>query len=288
MKCMLIRHRHNYQFWFYSYPSGYPYPYSALILRRDLDGMEKKFLVRKKMVVVGHSMGGCIARTLLTDTGDKLWLAAYGKPPNQTDLPSETKNFLKEAIIFKHRPEIGRVIFMSTPHRGADLATNWVGRIGSALIRTPGTSSRSAGRDPSPAPDPAALQLNRVPNSVDTLAPNNRFVVAINKLPITPGVPYHTIVGDRGRGDTPKSSDGVVAYWSSHLDGAKSEFIAPCNHSSPLNPQAIAEVHRILKLNLNQKAERPARQEKHLKTGRHCPDEKRVSADYASFRWVQT
>jgi len=98
-------------------------------------------------------------------------------------------------------------------------------------------------------PDPAALKLKGFPNSVDTLAPNNRFVLAINKVPITPGIPYHTIVGDRGRGDTPKSSDGVVPYWSSHLDGARSEFIAPCNHSSPLNPQAIAEVHRILKLN---------------------------------------
>ena len=98
-------------------------------------------------------------------------------------------------------------------------------------------------------PDPAALQLKRFPNSVDTLAPNNRFVVAINEVPITSGIPYYSIVGDRGRGDTPKSSDGVVPYWSSHLDGARNEFIAPCNHGSPLNPQAIAEVHRILKLN---------------------------------------
>jgi len=40
-----------------------------------------------------------------------------------------------------------------------------------------------------------------------------------------------------------------VAYWSSHLDGAKSERIVPSGHGSPLNPQAIAEVHRILQLN---------------------------------------
>jgi hypothetical protein len=50
--------RHNYQFWFYSYPSGYPYFYSALILRQELDGMEKRFLLRKKMVVVGHRYRG--------------------------------------------------------------------------------------------------------------------------------------------------------------------------------------------------------------------------------------
>ena len=93
------------------------------------------------------------------------------------------------------------------------------------------------------------LKLKRIPNSVDTLAPNNRFVKAINTIPITPGIPYHTIMGDRGRGDTPNSSDGVVPYWSSHMDGAKSELIVPSAHPAHQNPQAIAEVHRILLLN---------------------------------------
>jgi hypothetical protein len=97
--------------------------------------------------------------------------------------------------------------------------------------------------------DPAALQLKRLPNSVDTMAPNNRFVMGINTVPITPGIPYHSIIGDRGRGDTPNSSDGGGPYWSSHLDGAASERIVPSDHGSPHNPQAIAEVHRILQLN---------------------------------------
>jgi pimeloyl-ACP methyl ester carboxylesterase len=242
--------RANYQFWFYSYPSGYPYPYSALILRQELDAIEKKFPLRKPMVLVGHSMGGCISRTLITDAGTKLWIEGFGKPPEQTEMPAQSKRLLEEALIFKHRPEIGRVIFMSTPHRGSDMASNWLGRIGSMLVRTPGrlltigNTIREAAK-----PDPAALQLKRLPNSVDTLAPNNRFVVAINEIPTVPGIPYHTIVGDRGKGDTPNSSDGVVAYWSSHFDGAESERIVPSNHSSPLNPEAIAEVHRILKLN---------------------------------------
>jgi pimeloyl-ACP methyl ester carboxylesterase len=243
--------RRNYQFWFYSYPSGYPYPYSALILRQELDAIEKKFPLGKKMVLIGHSMGGCISRTLITDTGNKLWIEAFGKPPEQTEMPAESKKLLAGAIILKHRPEIGRVIFMSAPHRGSDMAKNWMGRIGSMLVKTPSkmiTIGQTIREDMKP--DPAALKLKGFPNSVDTLAPNNRFVMAINKVPITPGIPYYSIIGDRGRGDTPNSSDGVVPYWSSHLDGARSEFIAPCNHGSPLNPQAIAEVHRILKLNI--------------------------------------
>jgi pimeloyl-ACP methyl ester carboxylesterase/predicted GNAT family acetyltransferase len=242
--------RRNYQFWFYSYPSGYPYPYSATILRQELDAIEKKYPLRKPMVVVAHSMGGSITRTLLTDAGTTLWIEAFGHRPAETEMDPKSKHLLEDVLIFNHRRDIGRVVFMSTPHRGANLASNWIGRIGSMLVRTP-SQLLTVGRTmrESLTPDPSALKLKRLPNSVDTLAPNNRFVVAINKIPITKGIPYHSIIGDRGRGDSPNSSDGVVAYWSSHLDGARSEFIAPCDHGSPKNPQAIAEVHRILALN---------------------------------------
>ena len=91
------------------------------------------------------------------------------------------------------------------------------------------------------------LKPKRRANSVDTLSPNSRFVNAINTIPITPGVPYNTIIGDRGRGDSPNSSDGVVPYWSSHIAGAETEHIVPSNHTAHQNPEAIAEVMRILK-----------------------------------------
>ena len=90
--------------------------------------------------------------------------------------------------------------------------------------------------------------FTRIPNSIDTLSPSNRFVREVNKIPVVPSVPFHTIEGDRGRGDAPNSSDGVVPYWSSRLAGTQSELIVPSNHSAPRNPQAIAEVRRILRL----------------------------------------
>ena len=107
--------------------------------------------------------------------------------------------------------------------------------------------------------DPAARPLKRLPNSVDTLEPNDRFVEAVNKLPITPGIPYHSIIGDRGRGDTPNSSDGVVPDWSSHLAGAQSELIVNSDHGAQYNPQAIREVERILRLNLIEPERKHAR-----------------------------
>jgi pimeloyl-ACP methyl ester carboxylesterase len=242
--------RRNYQFWFYSYPSGYPYPYSASILRRELDAAEKRFPLRKPMVVIGHSMGGCISRLLITDTDEKLWMELFKKPPEQVPLSPEAREIYTEALIFRHRPEIGRVIFISAPLRGSDLASNWIGRIGSSLVRAPSTLL-SAGNSVIKITtfQSGDLKLKRIPNSVDTLAPNNRFVKAINTIPITPGIRYHTIMGDRGKGDAPNSSDGVVPYWSSHMESAQSELIVPSGHPAHQNPQAIEEVRRILKLN---------------------------------------
>src|SRR5215831_4912532 len=243
--------REHYQFWFFSYPSGYPYPYAAALFRQDLDGIERAFPNHKRIVLIGHSMGGLICRLMVTDAGDKIWRTFFATPPAKTPLASETRKLLEEALIFNHRPDVQRVIFISTPHRGSKLATGWIGRIGAALVRTPRLfTSIYAAAKPLLIADPAARPLNRMPNSVDTLEPNDRFVEAVNKLPITPGIPYHSIMGDRGRGDTPNSSDGVVPYWSSHLPGAKSELIVNSDHGAQYNQQAIREVERILKKNL--------------------------------------
>jgi pimeloyl-ACP methyl ester carboxylesterase len=245
--------REHYQFWFFSYPSGYPYPYSAALLRRDLDDIKHKCAaLNRGAVFIGHSMGGMICRLMITDAGDKIWQDLVGTSPAKTPLTAETRRFFEEALVFNHRPEVKRVVFISTPHRGSDLATGWIGRLGSGLVKTP-HSFRAAYAEIKPllVPDPAAATFKRMPNSVDTLEPNDRFVRAVNKLPITPGIPYHCIMGDRGRGDTPNSSDGVVPYWSSHLDRAQSELVVNSDHGAQCNPQAIAEVKRILRMNLS-------------------------------------
>jgi len=244
--------REHYQFWFFSYPSGYPYPYAAALFRQDLDGIKRAFPNHKRVVLIGHSMGGLICRLMITDTRDKIWRTFFATSPGKTPLASDTRKLLEEALIFNHRPDVQRVIFISTPHRGSELATNWIGRIGASLVRTPRLfTSTYAATKPLLIADPAARPLNRMPNSVDTLEPNDRFVEAVNKLPITPGIPYHSIIGDRGRGDTPNSSDGVVPYWSSHLKGAQSELIVNSDHGAQYNPQAITEVKRILRVNLS-------------------------------------
>jgi pimeloyl-ACP methyl ester carboxylesterase len=240
--------REHYQFWVYSYPSGYPYPYSAALFRQDLDGIDRAFPNHKRVVLIGHSMGGMICRLMITDAGDKIWRDLFGTSPAKTPLAGDGRKLLEESLVFNHRPDVQRAVFISTPHRGSRFASSWIGRIGSGLVRTPRLfTAIYQEMKPLLVDDPTAAAFKRMPNSVDTLEPNDRFVLAVNKLPVTPGIPYHSIMGDRGRGDTPNSSDGVVPYWSSHLEGAKSELIVNSDHGAQFNPDAIREVERILK-----------------------------------------
>jgi pimeloyl-ACP methyl ester carboxylesterase len=242
--------RKHYQFWFYSYPTGYPFPYSAAILRDELDRVEKRFPKMKPMVVIGHSMGGCISRLLLTDSGNTLWMDLFGRPPDEVPLSPRVRQYFREELFFRHRPEIGRVIFIAAPLRGSNLAKGLLGSLSAMIIREAALSSRASQEMMRlTAIEKAELKPMRRSTSVDSLSPRSRFLYAMNTIPITPGVPYDTIIGDRGRGDSPNSSDGVVPYWSSHMNDAENECIVPSGHGAHQNPQAIAEVLRILKAN---------------------------------------
>jgi pimeloyl-ACP methyl ester carboxylesterase len=244
--------RKNYQFWVFSYPSGYPYPYSASLLRRELEDVKRSYPDHKNMVIMGHSMGCLISRLMVTDVGDKLWTRAFGRPPSETrNITGHSRKLLTEALVFSDRKEIDRAVFFSGPHRGSILATNWVGRTASRLVKTPGliADMRNVVFSAATA-DIAGLTMSSAPNSIGTLSPKNPFVREINKFPIVKRVSYHSIVGDRGKGDTPDSSDGVVAYWSSHLKGAVSEKIVPSGHGSHEHPEGIEEARRILLLHL--------------------------------------
>ena len=62
---------------------------------------------------------------------------------------------------FSHRrPEIGRVIFISTPHRGSELADDWVGR----LVHPAGETARHPG-EPGHGGGPLRKKRNPVPNT---------------------------------------------------------------------------------------------------------------------------
>jgi len=99
-------------------------------------------------------------------------------------------------------------------------------------------------------PEAAPLFDRGYPDSISVLSPTTPSLMALAELPVNADTPFHSIIGDRGLGGGEKSTDGVVRYASSHLPGASSEVFVPASHRTYENPEAIAEVKRILKLHV--------------------------------------
>ena len=246
--------RERYQFWFFLYPTGLPVWASAAELRSELDRYRKTFDPSRsngkfdRMVLAGHSMGGLISSLQIRSGGKALWRQFMETPPDQLNLSPQGKERIARIVKFQPRPEVARVVFFATPHRGSELAVNPFSEFFSRLIRLPSAfvdrdfyllrnNLREEFRDLFVAPA----------NSLVFLRANSPLLKAILALPMREGVPYHSVIGDRGRGDAPNSSDGVVPYWSSHLQGARSEKVVPSGHGAHENPEGISEFARILK-----------------------------------------
>jgi len=250
------RVREKYQFWFYLYPTGLPVWRSAAVLRTELDRFHKTLDPSDrnpnldKMVMIGHSMGGLITSLMIREGGDKLWSQFSDIPADQLKLSPEAKKGVLELVYFAPREDIHRVIFVSTPHRGSNLALNPVANFGASLIKLPFALVGNDRSEIVRAMRDDVKSLFVAPaNSVRFLRAKSPLLLSILNLSLSPDIPYHSIVGDRGKGDTPNSSDGVVPYWSSHLDGAQSEKVVPSGHGANENAQGVEEMRRILLLN---------------------------------------
>ena len=92
--------------------------------------------------------------------------------------------------------------------------------------------------------------------SVGSLSPSYPAYKALDRVPFREGLKIHSVIGDRGKGDTPESSDGIVPYWSSRLEGVESEKIVPAGHSVQSSQECADEVKRILKLHLGESGQR--------------------------------
>ena len=250
----------RFQVWTLLYGTGTPVLFNALQLRqelektiRDLDPGDHDFATRH-IVVLGHSMGGLSAHTLVSSSGEQLWNSLFVVPPQRLRGDRKVIRSFADGLHFRRSPRVVRAIFVATPHRGSNLAESWIGHIAASLIHLPANlqtdivSVVSANHD---AATPDAKAFNREMNfsSVHTLSPHDPALHALVDLPIE--VPFHSIIGQTHAGAVEASSDGVVPYTNSHLGGASSELVVRSGHSVCQNPDAQREVIRILHLELN-------------------------------------
>jgi pimeloyl-ACP methyl ester carboxylesterase len=247
------RIRARYQFWFFLYPTGLPIWKSSMLLRADLDRfhetLERNGRVPDlhRIILVGHSMGGLVSSLMVREPGKSFWAAISDKSLDDLDLSPEGKKMLREMVQFQPRRDISRVIYVTTPHRGSPIPHSRVIQQAIRMIQMPQTFSRSDRRVIVDAIREDVRALFVLPaNSIRFLKSGSPVLEALETLPMSDHIPYHSIIGDRGKGDSPDSTDGVVPYWSSHMDSAVSEKIIPTDHSAPNYPETAGEIRRIL------------------------------------------
>ena len=251
--------RSRYQIWHYHYPTGTPVLWNAAVFRkvlretmREIDPEGDDFATNH-LLVMGHSMGGILARTLVTETGYKLWDAVIKLRPEQLTKTPESRKAFEEMFIFHPDRRVMRLVFINVPHGGSALADNWIGDLGQKLFR--GDPELHQALYPLSAHyrdyiDPFLLRLgerNKL-SSIRTLSARSPALRALSKIP--PAAPFHSIIGQKKEGPVEKGHDGVVPYSSSHVDGAESELIVRSGHGAFRRAEAVAEIKRILRLNL--------------------------------------
>ena len=220
--------RRRYQFWFFYYPTGQPVPLSTFQLREALDEAVRMRKVRQPIILVGHSMGGILARAQVS----RLTPAeAEQILPDVSGLPASST--LRRCLIFEPRKDVSRVVFICTPHRGSRLAIGSLGRLAISLIRLPGWIVDEMAEFASHGlPGKTA----RLPTSIQGLSPYSRFLTALSRTP--PTASSHSIIGKR---------DGIVPFSSAHFEAAQSEILVPTGHGGFAHPQTLQELMRILK-----------------------------------------
>jgi pimeloyl-ACP methyl ester carboxylesterase len=249
----------RYQFWFFTYETGNPIGYSAMLLREaltkatqrlDPDGQDPEL---QRMVVIGHSQGGLLAKLLVIDSGSRLWEASFTRSLDELDVSETTREFLRRTRFVEPVPSVRRVIFLATPHRGSYLTltsvSEWIARLIKLPFSVMGVTADLVTRNRDAMVNPSVRPVT----SLDQMNPLSGYIQALAAIPIAPGVHAHSIIAVKGDGPVEDDGDGVVKYTSAHIEGVESELVVRSDHSVQWAPDAIEEVRRILLLHAEAK-----------------------------------
>lgn len=246
--------RDRYQFWTFGYSTGDPIPYSAYLLRRDLDEARRTFDPDRsdkafdRMVIVGHSMGGLLAKMMAVDTGERLWHVVSDRSFGEMQGDPHDLDLFKNGLIFGPRPEVRRVVFIATPHLGSRFDRGSIPRMGTRLVRLP---------DPLKAAHRRLVERNDatffrdrfrkgLPSSIDELEWGAPMLASLREISLSPAITAHSIIAVRADSPQGVRTDGLVTFESASVAGVASEKVLAAGHLCQDHPEVIAEVRRIL------------------------------------------
>ncbi|SIO65232.1 Alpha/beta hydrolase family protein [Singulisphaera sp. GP187] len=244
----------RYQFWTFGYSTGDPIPYSAHLLRQNMEELRRKLdpdgsdAALDQMVLVGHSMGGLLTKMIASKASDRLWRVVSDRP--DADLQGERSDveLFRSGLLFAARPEVRRVVYIATPHRGSRFDRGAIERIGMRLVGIP---------DPLRAAHRRLVESNgdgffrdhfrkALPTSIEELEWGSPLITGHAELAPPPSVRVHSIIAVRPESPRGDRTDGLVTYESAHVAGAETERVIATGHLCQDHPEVIGEVRRIL------------------------------------------
>jgi pimeloyl-ACP methyl ester carboxylesterase len=264
--------RDRYQFWFCLYPTGQPFWESARQVREDLQqlqtDMAKEYRARdggapvssREVVLVGHSMGGLVSRMLTVHSRGRFWSLVSESPIESFEGDPAALARLEGTFEFEPVSGITTVVTIGTPFMGSPFASDTVKWLGEKTITLPKVIANEystimkQNRDRLKSDHPLI-----VATSLDSLAPGNPMLSALQGATAGDHVAYHNIQGILERPSTLARltrlppGDGVVAAESSDAPFAASQVAVDAEHSVlHQHPATILEVKRILIEHLGQ------------------------------------
>ena len=250
----------RYQWWGFRYATGEPFLTSAAILRRQMKELRQTYdptqsePALSQTVLIGHSLGGLVAKLQVTQSGDRLWRSAANQPFESVLTTPQIRQTLRDSFFFQPSLAVTRVVFIGTPHQGSAWARRPVGRLGSALVRPSAQAEEGHSQLVHDNPNLFSEELQeRFPTSVDLLEPSSPLLKATLSMPYSPAVALHSIVGYGQYTWSGEPSDGIVPVASARLFGVQSEKEVEAKHEFlHRDPATIAELVRILHEHLRQ------------------------------------
>lgn len=234
----------RFQLWVFRYPTGLGFLQSAAVLRRELRAAlamldpQQADPALQQIVLVGHSMGGLIAKLQVTYSDELIWSQLANRPLEEIVTSESTRAFLAENCFFDPLPQVCRVVFIASPHGGSLRSSGLVGHGASLLVEPSAEQAELHAqlmRDNPGTFNP--LLVRRFPTSIDMLVPASPLLEVMRKMQRSAGVKLHNIVGVSHPLSLDGPSDGVVSVHSAkHPD---------CESVLPVNAPH-ATVHRTL------------------------------------------
>ena len=190
----------SYQFWVFLYPTGRTIVLSALRLRTALGRAEAAYgsdPAFHRMVIVGHSLGGILAHMVVSDSGREVWDAALSVSPEELRASPATRVALDQLLFFHPLPVRAPGRFHRHPPQGQPAGE----QCDRPLLQRPGPAAARPGRG-----SIAELEALNGPgvikdenfrdasmNGIGELRVDSPLLLAVGRLPVRAGVPYHTI-----------------------------------------------------------------------------------------------